>query len=163
MRLVDQLALRSPWNARHREPWGFPIERPDEAPRLRARIGRDPGPRWNLVARRNVHAAAAAVETPVVVGAADLPTHHLTYRQVGAQVGAVRALHQRLPGLVPVEDHPRAQEIPAHDLAAAQLARQRQREPGLMKAGRRAVLLLRQSLGCAHMRLLPVTDLWAFR
>ena len=70
--LADQLALFRAGNARHREPRRLPVECPDEPPRLRARIGPDPGARRDLVAGRNVHAAPRAVEAPVVIGAADL-------------------------------------------------------------------------------------------
>ena len=141
MGLVDQLALLRAGNARHREGRRLAVERPDEPPRLRTRVGRDAGTRRNLVAGRDVHARPGAVERPVVVGAADLALHHLAHREIRAQVGAVGALHHRPAGGIPVEDHPGAQEVPADDLAALHVVGQGQGEPGLVKARRRFVLL----------------------
>src|SRR5215470_1709369 len=155
MRLVADLALRRPWDAGHGEEGCFAIEGPHEAPGLRARIRRDARAGWDLVARRDVDAVPGAVEAPVMIGAADLPVDHLAHREIGTQVRAEGALHHGQAVGVAVDDHAGAEEVAAHHLPGHDLPGQGEREPGLMKALRRVLLLLlRQGLGCAHGRLL---------
>src|SRR5215831_2794270 len=117
MSLVDQLALLDARNLRHAEPGRLAVEQPDQAPRLRARKGGDPRPRRNPVAGRDVDAAPAGVEPPVVIGAADLPADDLSDREIGAEVGTVRALDDDPAARVPVRDDPRAQDVAADDLS----------------------------------------------
>src|SRR5215471_754045 len=150
VRLVADLALRRPGNAGHGEEGRLAIEGPHEAPGLRARIGRDARAGRDLVARGDVHAASGAVEAPVMIGAADLPVDHLAHGKIGTQVRAEGALHHGPAVGVPVDDDAGAQEVAAHHLPGHDLPGQGEREPGLMKAFRRVLLLLRQGLGCAH-------------
>ncbi len=137
MGLADQLALLRAGDAGHREGRRRPVESPDEAPRFRARVGRDPGRRRDPVAGRNVDAGPRAVEPPVVVGAADLAVHHLAHREVGPQVRAVRALDHRPARRVSVDHDPCAQEVLADRTVGGHLAREGHREPGLVIAARR--------------------------
>src|SRR5215813_1138108 len=154
MRLVANLALRRPGDAGHGEEGRLTIEGPHEAPGLRARIRRDARAGWDLVARRDVDAVPGAVEAPVMIGAADLPVDHLAHGEIGTQMRAEGALHHGQAVGVAVDDHAGAEEVAAHHLPGHDLSRQGEREPGLMKALCRVLLLLRQGLGCAHGCLL---------
>src|SRR5215470_3290970 len=154
VRLVADLALRRPGDAGDGEEGRLPIEGPHEAPGLRARIRRDARAGRDLVARGDVDAAPGAVEAPVMIGAADLPVDHLAHGEIGTQVRAESALHHGPAVGVAVDDDAGAQEVAAHHLPGHDLPGQGERKPGLMKALRRVLLLLRQGLGCVHGCLL---------
>src|SRR5262249_9119453 len=78
------------------------------------------------------------------------PVDHLAHGEIGTQVRAESALHYGPAVGVAVDDDAGAQEVAAHHLPGHDLSGEGEREPGLMKALRRVLLLRRQGLGCAH-------------
>src|SRR5262249_60635636 len=77
VRLVAQIALVDVGNARDPKQRCVAVERPDESPGFRARIRPDPGARRDFVAGRNVDTPTVTIESPVMIGAADLAPHEL--------------------------------------------------------------------------------------
>ena len=96
MGLVAELAFVDVGNAWWRKERYLAVESPDESPGLGARIGPDPGAGRDLIAGRNVDTPTRAIESPVMIRAADLPLDELTDGKIGAEVRAISALDQRL-------------------------------------------------------------------
>ena len=152
--LEDQFPLLGAGHARPPEQGGVAVESPDQPPGLGRGIGEDARGRRDLVAGRDVHASAVGPIAPIVEGTADLPFDHVPDRQIGAEMRAIGALHHHLALPIAVEDDARAEKIYAEHSVRTKLAREPDREPGLVKADavRSAGLLTRGCAECHHLR-----------
>ena len=82
----------------------------------------------------------------MVKGTSFLAIDHLPNRQISAEMRAIGALDHRLALRISIEDNARPGKIHPEEGVRAKLAREGDREPGLVKAG--ALLLVR---GCAEV------------
>ncbi len=117
----------------------FAVEGPDDPPALGGGIGIDLHAARNGVFIGDVDALAVGRELPVVVGALHGAVDQAALRQIGADMRAIGALHDRLSIGAAIDDHPRAKEILADDLPCRKVIGEHQRVPVFQV---RAVVLL---------------------
>ena len=131
MGFESQLALFDPGDARHIKQRSLTIEAPNESPCFCRRIGENPGAPRDLVACWDVSADAGILEPPVMIGAADLTIDNLADREVGPEMRAPGALHDRLSSGTAIDRDTCPEEVYTEDGAPSELAGTSNRKPRL--------------------------------